>query len=406
MAVQTQIETKKFRLADLEAAAYNPREISEPAMRGLRESLDDLGLLEMIVVNVKRDPPRVISGHQRRDVLMAAGVTHADCVVVHMDDAAEMSANLSMNNPAIRGTWDVRAALPVLDSVEAALPDPTAMGFESLAQDLRTQAARLDALAAPRAENAVGESSGPPKSEPGVVYTLGRHRLLCGDFRGLSSLVKKKATACITDPPYNVAYESASGETIEGDDQKPEEWSTFLKDLCELILRKTTGLCYVFMSSQEMPALERTWEASGGVAMRWLFWVKDRFTLGRGDYHHMHEPILHGAKEGATWYVPDTRRTNVLEFPKPTANDMHPTQKPVELIEALMLDATDARQIVLDPFVGSGTTLSVAEQLQRVCYAAELDPRYCDVTRRRWAEQVHGVGADWEELTPGTTLKT
>lgn len=412
MAITTKVEKRKFRLSELEAAAYNPRQITDAAMKGLQESLETLGLLDMIVVNVKRDPPRVVSGHQRRTALMADGVTHADCVVVRMDDAAEMSANLAMNNRALRGTWDVTAALPVLESVESSLPDAQVTGFAELADDLRRQAARLEAQSAPQAADDVKGEEGPAKSEIGTVYQLGDHRLLCGDFRGLGKVVRKRATACIVDPPYNVAYDSSArpwspwnGTSVEGDAQEPEAWEEFLSDLFDFVLRKTSGLCYVFSSSVEAPTLEQSWESRGGLVMRWLFWIKDHFAVGRSDYHSMHEQILWGAREGANYYVPTNPRTNALQHAKPAINELHPTQKPVDLIEALMLDSTDVRDVVLDPCAGSGTTLVVAQQLKRVCYAAELKPQHCDTTRRRWAEQVYGQGADWVDLTPGKKIK-
>jgi DNA modification methylase len=151
------------------------------------------------------------------------------------------------------------------------------------------------------------------------------------------------------------------------------------------------------MASREIPALARAWEASGGQVLRWAYWVKSSFTLGRGDYHHQHEPILFGCRAGSTF---KTDR-EVWEFPKPSVNELHPTQKPVDMIRALMDESTKPGELVLEPFAGSGTTLAVAQASGRVCYASEIDPRFVDVIRKRGAEQIHGQGCDWQKLTPG-----
>jgi DNA modification methylase len=134
---------------------------------------------------------------------------------------------------------------------------------------------------------------------------------------------------------------------------------------------------------------------------RWLFWAKDRFTLGRGDYHHMHEPCLFGARQGVAVKI-SAQYTNVLEYPKPQTNELHPTQKPVELIRDIVLASTDTNDIVFDPFAGSGTTLVVCEEQRRTCYAVEISPKHCDTIRKRWAEQVHGPDCDWRVLTKAT----
>lgn len=403
--IQTAPEIARLPLAELEHASYNPREITPEAMSGLLESLGNLGLLELPVVNVRDGKKRIVSGHQRVTGLLQKGVTHADCVLVRFDDAAEMSANLSMNNSMIRGTFDPKVAIPTLDALMTALPTPGYMGFDRLAQELHAQADRMSA-GQTKAENSgatVDEKA--PSSVVGVVYALGKHRLLCGSFEDTARLLAKKALpidACVTDPPYNVSYEQVTtGETLANDDLDAEAWRAFLTSLCRVILKYTKGPSYVFMSSKEVPALQTAWEESGGVMHRLLFWSKDRFTLGRGDYHHQHEPIMYGARTGSVFIRSQgPPRTNVLEFPKPVTNDLHPTQKPVELIRALVEDATGEGGVVFDPFAGSGTVMAVAEELHRICYACELSPKHCDTIRRRVAEQVHGPGCDWESLTP------
>lgn len=404
--IATAPKVQKFALADLEPAPYNPRQITNEAMQGLRESLTGLGLLEMPIVNVHGGKKRLVGGHQRVKALLADGKTHADCVVVEFDDVTEMAANLSMNNPAIRGDFDVRAAVPTLEGLMKGLPSPGYMGFGPLSEDLHALAERLGPLVPP---STAGDEQPEPESKvdskPGTVYALGRHRLLCGDVANGKTLDKlfgkKKADACVTDPPYGVAYEQDStGETLENDNLEGAAWEKFLDQACAAIVGRTKGPCFVFMASRAIPELDAAWTKAGGVRHRWLFWAKDRFTLGRGDYHHMHEPCLFGARDSVSLAPHETPRTNVLEFPKPQINDLHPTQKPVELIREIVTASTEKGAIVFDPFCGSGTTLAVCEEQGRTCYAVEIDPKHCDTIRRRWAEQVHGPECDWRVLAP------
>lgn len=404
-AIVTHAEIRKYDLSKLEEFPGNPREISPTALAGLSESLTELTLLEMPIINVFGGKQRIVGGHQRVKALRAQGVKFADCVTVEFDDAEEMAANLVLNNPAIRGDFDPRKAMPTLDALLAQLPKPGFMGFDVLAKELREQAERLGSLVPTQAQDATAgtDTKDLPDSKPGKVYQLGKHRLYCGGFNDADSFKlfgKKRAQACVTDPPYNVAYEQAvTGVTIANDDLTDEAWSDFLAGLCSLIVGRVDGPCYLFMSSKEIPSLQAAWETAGGAAPRWLVWAKDRFTLSRGDYHHAYEPVMYGARQGVALALPATPRTNVLEFAKPHVNALHPTQKPVELIRALVEDASTQGQIVFDPFVGSGTTLVVCEELGRICYACEQSPAYCDVVRKRWSEQMQGVG-DWRKNTP------
>jgi site-specific DNA-methyltransferase (adenine-specific) len=136
-----------------------------------------------------------------------------------------------------------------------------------------------------------------------------------------------------------------------------------------------------------------------------LVWKKNALVLGRQDYHWIHEPCLYGWKDGAShnWYG-DRTQTTVMEFNKPKKNDVHPTMKPTEMLVYLLKNSTKRGDVVLDTFGGSGSTLIACQQTGRVCRMVELDPKYCDVIRRRWAEHVHGEGCNWQELTPAKSV--
>lgn len=408
----TQINTaptiKRFKIAELERADYNPRTISDEASAGLYESIEKLGLLELPVVNVKGGKKRVVSGHQRLTELARAGYVEVDCIAVRFDDVAELAANLSMNNPAIRGTYDPAKVPDGLESLKKFLPRPNFARFEDEAKKLREHAARLRASSSPRADDEAPETGEHVDSKPGRVYGLGYHRLYCGDFKtGCEKLLPKSyAHAIITDPPYNIAYTSGKNwrkdklrEPIEGDDQDAEAWATFVNGLTETLLGSASGPIYVFFSAKELPTLHESWEKHGGIVHRWLVLAKDAHPLSPSDYHSQYEMCLVGSRRDAELRTPETHRTNVIEVSRPAKNGLHPMQKPVELIRQIMADATDVQEIVLDPFAGSGTTLVVAQEMERVAYCCEIDPAYCDVIRKRWAEQTHGENCDWKELT-------
>ena len=391
----------RMRLKDIEVAAYNPRRISETAKEGLREAVAELGMLDMPVVNVADGKKRLVAGHQRVAVLIEEGYVEADCIAVNFDPLTEKAANLALNNPAIQGKWDLTKALPNMDEILKNLPKPDHMQLNKLRKELRVSASRNPATASTFKKHAKVSAA---VSKKGVVYQLGTHRLYCGDALKMNGQLfgKKKAHACVTDPPYNVGYDVGEDGTIENDSLDPKQWGAFVHDFAEMILERVKGPCYVFMSSKGFPALQDSWSAWGGTVLRWLAWVKTNPTvmvMRTVDFQNQYEWIMYGCKDGVKPQKADTPRTNMLVYPKPASNKLHPTQKPFDLIRDLVEDGTSEGEIVFDPFTGSGTTLCACEALKRVCFACEIDPHNVDIVRQRWAEQVHGEKADWKKLT-------
>ena len=406
--IRTDLKVEKLELAKLELAAYNPREMTQEARQGLHESLDDLGLLELPVVNAKHDPPRVIGGHQRIRDLTADGYTHADCVVVRFDDTAEMAANVALNSPALQGVFDPVRQVPGLQKIAARLPKPNHTRFEDLTEKIREQARRAQAASNKRAEDTTPTKRKKADSTVGQVYYLGEHRLYCGDFHDGVSVVlgRKKADVTITDPPYNLAYTSGKWfrndklrEEISGDDMDPDEWRQFVTDYCDAIVKATKGAIYMFTAAQEMHVVEQCFADANGALHRWIVAAKNAHPLSPGDYHPQYEMILYGGRHNADVAYYGKAKPNVLPMQRPSKNVLHPTQKPVAAIRELVEDSTDVGHVILDLFAGSGTTICVAEELERICYACEIDPVHCDTIRQRWAEQAHGKDADWKTLT-------
>ena len=222
----------------------------------------------------------------------------------------------------------------------------------------------------------------------GDLIDIGDHRLLCGDATLYEDYVKltslELCDAILTDPPYNVNYEGATEEKlkIENDSMEDNDFYIFLTDAFSRAVEcvKPGSAFYCWHAESEGINFRLAAKAANIQIRQCLIWVKNQLVMGRQDYQWKHEPCLYGWKEGAAhrWFT-DRKQTTVLEFDKPRSSREHPTMKPVELMAYLIKNSTKAGEIVLDPFVGSGTTMVAAHQLSRKCYALELDPKYCQV---------------------------
>ena len=438
------MELRKVQLSELKPAAYNPRvplKPGDPEYEALALSIERNGYIEPIVVN---SDLTIISGHQRRTVMMDLGRTEAEVIVVDIKDPErEKAANIALNK--ITGRWDEKALYDLLIDLEQAGADLAETGFstDDLQElftniDLETQA-NDDGYDASRAI-AEKEAAGPPRTKYGDIWELGEHRLMCGDaadFSDVSLLMAgAEADLIITDPPYNVDYE-AKDKSLEsaykrnttrkvneiiGDRMDDDEFYNFLfrvfSNYCDIA--KAGAAVYVFHADIEGLTFRQAFDASGFALKQVLIWEKNQFVIGRQDYHWRHEPILYGWKEGAAHYFIDDRhqdtviieddidfsamkkqdlvayiekirsdlaaRTSVQYEKKPAKSDMHPTMKPVALVGRFIQNSSRHRENVVDLFAGSGTTLIAAEQLHRVAYLMELNPVYCDVIIDRWED--------------------
>jgi DNA modification methylase len=203
---------------------------------------------------------------------------------------------------------------------------------------------------------------------------------------GLSDMV-------FCDPPYNVNYGATMKDTLRGthrpiaNDNLGSNFERFLREACVNMLAVTKGALYICMSSSEIHTLQRVFRDAGGHWSTFVVWAKNTFTMGRSDYQRQYEPILYGWREGADHFWCGARdQGDVWFIKKPHVNDLHPTMKPVELVERAMRNSSKTRDTVLDPFGGSGTTLIACEKAGRQARLIELEPKYCDVIIRRWQE--------------------
>lgn len=245
-------------------------------------------------------------------------------------------------------------------------------------------------------------------SKKGEVYQLGAHRLMCGDATSSLDMQQlmgdKKADLVFTDPLYNVAYEGKTEDKlkIQNDKQESEKFFDFLfAAFKNMYLQSKSGASiYVCHADTERVNFSKAFMDAGWKLAQIVIWAKGHFVMGRQDYQWQHEPILYGWKEGETHYYNGGRnQTTLWHVDRPSASKEHPTMKPIQLVVRALSNSSKGEDLILDPFAGSGSTLIAAEQVGRTCYAMELDPKYCDVIRKRYARFI-GHKDDWAEATP------
>ena len=249
----------------------------------------------------------------------------------------------------------------------------------------------------------------------GDIWLMGEHKVLCGDATKAqdykSLLGDELVDMTFTDPPYNVNYANTAKDKMRGknrpilNDNMGEDFGAFLQAACQNILDATKGAVYIAMSSSELDTLQSAFRGAGGKWSTFVIWAKNTFTMGRADYQRQYEPILYGWREGSDHYWCGARdQGDVWQIKKPHKNDLHPTMKPVELVERAVRNSSKTRDLVLDPFGGSGTTVIACEKSGRRARLIELDPKYVDVIVKRWQEFTGNKatrqkdGADFDSL--------
>jgi len=385
---------EKKNTADLLPADYNPRKDLKPGdaeYEKLKRSIEQFGYVEPVIWN--KTTGRVVGGHQRLKVLMDIGMTEVDCVVVEMDEGKEKALNIALNK--ISGDWDKDKLALLIADLQGADFDVSLTGFEP---------AEIDDLFKDTLKDGVkdddfdvgAELEKPTFSKAGDIWTLGRHRLICGDStkaETYSALMgSTKANLVITDPPYNVNYEGSAGK-IKNDNMADDAFYNFLLDAYTQMhsAMADDASIYVFHADTEGLNFRRAFADAGFYLSGCCIWKKQSLVLGRSPYQWQHEPCLYGWKKNGKhqWYT-GRKETTIWEFDKPKKNGDHPTMKPIPLLAYPIMNSTMSNAVVLDPFGGSGSTLIACEQTDRICYTVELDEKFCDVIVKRYIEQVGG----------------
>ena len=385
---------EKKNTADLLPADYNPRKDLKPGdaeYEKLKRSIGQFGYVEPVIWN--KTTGRVVGGHQRLKVLMDMGMTEVDCVVVEMDEDKEKALNIALNK--ISGDWDKDKLALLIADLQGADFDVSITGFEP---------AEIDDLFKDTLKDGVkdddfdvgAELEKPTFSKAGDIWTLGRHRLICGDSTKAETYAalmgSTKANLVITDPPYNVNYEGSAGK-IKNDNMADDAFYNFLLDAYTQMhaAMADDASIYVFHADTEGLNFRRAFADAGFYLSGCCIWKKQSLVLGRSPYQWQHEPCLYGWKKNGKhqWYT-GRKETTIWEFDKPKKNGDHPTMKPIPLLAYPIMNSTMSNAVVLDPFGGSGSTLIACEQTDRICYTVELDEKFCDVIVKRYIEQVGG----------------
>ena len=383
-------KVEQWELDRLTPYARNSRTHSDAQVAQIAASITEWGFTTPILV----DPSgSIIAGHGRALAARRLGMGHVPVVVADgWSDAKKRAYVIADNKLALNAGWDEEMLSLELGELGELGFDLELMGFSDEEIDALTPDEVPPALTDP---DEVPEVPAQPVSVPGDVWLLGRHRVMCGDSTSVDAVEKlmagERADCVWTDPPYGVAYVGKTKDalTIENDDLNDDELTDFLRAAFSATLAscKEGAAWYVAAPAGPLFHCFGTALKEADVWRHTLAWVKSTFVLGRSDYHYQHEAIFYGWKPGASHkWTSDRKQSSTLNFDKPSRNGVHPTMKPVELVEYCIGNSTDAKDIVLEPFGGSGTTLIACEKTNRTARLMELDPKYVDVIVKRWQD--------------------
>ena len=369
--------------------ARNARQHSDEQIAQVAASIHEFGFTNPILVDSEAG---VIAGHARLAAAGRLGLTEVPVIVLdHLSDVQKRAYILVDNKLAENATWDEEMLRIEIEALTAADYDLSLTGFAD---------AELDNLLNGIDDATIADEDDVPAVATravtvlGDVWALGPHRVICGDARTRSTydtlLQGRNANMVFTDPPYNVDYESKSRRIAN--DNLGAGFEHFLQEVCSRLLDVCSGALYICMSSSELATLQRAFTGAGGHWSTFLIWAKNTFTLGRSDYQRQYEPILYGWKAGTPHYWCGARdQGDLWSVAKPAVNDLHPTMKPVELVERAIHNSSRRNDVVLDAFGGSGTTVIACERTDRIARVIEIEPKYVDVIVNRWQQYTGGA---------------
>lgn len=400
-------ELRVIPVQNLKPAAYNPRKKLKPGdseYEKIKKSIEEFGFADALVVNKDMT---IIGGHQRLTVAMELGYTEVPCTVVDIDKTREKALNIALNK--ITGAWDEALLAELLKDIEASGLSPMMTGFEppemeQLFNKVASREVSEDEF------DVESELKKPTISKLGDLWHLGRHRVICGDSTGEETykvlMEGVKANVVVTDPPYNVDVEETAGK-IMNDNMADQDFYKFLLAAYTRMHENLAddGSIYVFHADTEGLNFRKAFKDAGFYLSGCCIWKKNALVLGRSPYQWQHEPCLFGWKANGKheWYS-DRKQTTIWEYDRPKASKDHPTMKPVQLMAYPIRNSSMTNGIVLDPFLGSGSTLVACEETDRVCRGVELDPKFVDVIVKRYIELKDGKADDVYLIRDGQKL--
>lgn len=389
---KTTTEMQLISIDKLVPYVNNARTHSAEQILKLRSSLREFGFVNPIIIDKDFN---VIAGHGRLMAAKEEGITEVPCVFADfLTDAQKKAYILADNRMAMDAGWDEELLKIEIEELQNLGYDLEYTGFDEKeladlfgVNEKEVKEDEFDLTAALEKASFV---------ERGDVWFVGKHKLMCGDATSSEDVAKlmedKKANLVLTDPPYNVAFKSSDGLTIQNDSMDNNDFYEFLylsfKNMADHL--ENGGAAYVFHADTEGLNFRKAFIDAGFHLAGCCIWVKDSLVLGRSDYQWQHEPVLYGFLQNGKhpWYS-DRKQTTIWNFDKPKKNSNHPTSKPLDLLAYPINNSTQANAIVIDTFGGSGSTLMACEQMNRICYTMELDEKYASVILRRYVEDTN-----------------
>ncbi|WP_373197329.1 site-specific DNA-methyltransferase [Streptococcus sanguinis] len=390
MKVTQDMTWVSLSIDSLKPAAYNPRKKlkkGDKEYEKIKKSIVEFGYVDPIIVNFDGT---VIGGHQRLTVLSDLGYKEVQCVQVRIEDENKVKAlNVALNK--ITGAWNEELLADLMVDLQDADFNLDLTGFEApeidqLFSKVHNKEVKEDDF------DVDGELTKPTISKQGDIWHLGKHRVICGDSTKPETyqllLGDKKANLIVTDPPYNVDVEETAGK-IKNDDMSDADFYQFLFNMFVNVEQsmEDDASIYVFHADTEGLNFRRAFKDAGFYLSGCCIWKKNALVLGRSPYQWQHEPVLYGWKQkGKHQWFSDRKQTTIWEYDRPKSSKEHPTMKPVQLMAYPIQNSSMRGTLVLDPFLGSGSTLIAADQTGRICYGIELDEKFVDVIVKRYME--------------------
>ena len=389
----------------------NPR-CNDEAVAPMADAIREMGFKVPIIALSSGE---IVDGHLRLKAAQQLGLETVPVVLADDLTPTQVKAfRILINQSAHWADWDEELLRQEMQSLAETDFNLDLIGFSDT---------ELDALLAVEdeqvstAEEAVPEPQETVITQPGDLWQLGEHRVLCGDATqrvDIDCLMSGvKAQMVFTDPPYNVRYDQCCRNQVEKrsrpilNDDLGANYAGFLTNAFKHLLAMTDGACYVMFAKKEASTTLQAFEMAGGKLSAILVWVKNHLNLSNSDYHHQYESLLYGWRKDAKRYWSGTRDcSDVWQVDKSQRNDLHPTMKPVKLVEKAILNSSRLGDIILDPFGGSGSTLIACEQTGRQARLMELDPKYVDVIIRRWQQQTDQLAIRVSDKSPFNKLIT
>jgi DNA modification methylase len=380
-------ELRRVPASDLRPNPKNWRTHPQAQADALRGVLAEVGIADAVLARELEDGTlMLLDGHLRVETM---GDQILPVLVLDVNEAEGDKVLATLDPLAAMAEADAAKLDAILREVNTGSPELQQM-LSDLAEDAGLYQDEAEVV-----EDEVPEPPVNPITKPGDLWLLGDHRLLCGDSTKAEDVERlmagAKADLMVTDPPYGVEYDadwrnqakrpdgtaygaSAVGK-VSNDDRADwrESWALFPGDIA-----------YVWHAGCRSPEVAESLTICDFVIRNLIVWAKNSMVIGRGDYHHQHEPCWYVVRKGCPGRRTDDRtQTTLWQIDKPQKSETgHSTQKPVECMARPMRN--HEAELIYDPFLGSGTTLIAAEQLGRKCYGMEISPQYCDVIVKRW----------------------